>query len=194
MAGSSQGFPQISEYEKYRQWILGFIQTKYHKDLSIVKLALAKDFTLGGGGLYMKSTESLGNLTLATGATGKNKDELRGNYLIVRAEQMWSMKPAKLRTCWIIWHEFGHALGENMPGREGYGLDEAHAWKFELEAVLAAIADGTLITTWGHSKESIRAFLEERVNDAYKPIGDGQIQTFNTQVKPLIEQVRQALA
>jgi hypothetical protein len=194
MASIAQTFPQANEYESYRTWILAFIQDKYKKDLSVVKLALAPNFTLGGGGLYMKSNEGMGNLTLASSATGKTKLELKGNYLIVKAEQMWSMKPAKLRTCWIIWHEFGHALGENLPGREGYGTDEAHAWKFELEAINQAVADGTLIAKWGHSKESIKALLDERVKDAYHPIGAGQIKTFDEEVKPLIEALKLKLA
>jgi hypothetical protein len=193
MASTARTFPQESEYGKYRIWILGFIQRQYGVDLSAVRLALAPNFTLGGGGLYMKSNEGKGNLSLATMATGIDGEELKGNYLVVKAEQLWSTKPAKLKTCWIIWHEFGHALGEDLPGRAGYGLDEAHAWKFELEAVLDAVRDGTL-ESWGHSKSSILEFLEGRVAEAYKPIGDAQIRTFNEDVKPLIVDLRRELA
>ena len=193
MSATSQSFPQATEYEMYREWVLKFIHAAYGCDLSIVKLALAPNFTLGGGGLYMKSNEGMGNLAMAATATGKKKEDLKGNYLIVKAEQMWSTKPAKLKTCWIIWHEFGHALGENMPGRAAYGTDEAHAWKFELEAVLQAVTDGTLTEKWGHTKNSIKAFLDERVKDAYHPIGEGQIRTFNDHVKPLIEKLKLAL-
>jgi hypothetical protein len=105
---------------------------------------------------------------------------------------MWSMKPKKLNTCWTIWHEFGHALGEHMPGREGYGLDEAHAWKFELEAVIAAVNDGTLVK-WGHTKKSIEQYLDERVG-WYRPIGPEQTKTRNEEVNPLVEQLKALLA
>ena len=85
-------FPQAAEYEKYRQWILGFIQREYNVDCSEVHLALASNFGLGGGGLYMKSTEGVGNLTMAASKTGKTKEELKGKYCVVDADGLWSMK------------------------------------------------------------------------------------------------------
>ncbi len=192
MSSPAKGFPQANEYESYRTWILEFIKTKYGKDLSGVQLTLAPNFDLGGGGLYMKSNEGMANLMMASMRTGKSKDALKGNY-VVKAEQLWSMAPAKLKTCWIVWREFGHALGENLPGRAGYGIDEAHAWKFELQAVIAAVQDKTLTEKWKHSKESIKAFLEATERDVYKPIGDAQIATFKDEVKPLIADLKALL-
>ncbi len=87
MASLAQSYSQTNEYESYRAWILEFIKTKYGKDLSAVQLALAPNFDLGGGGLYIKPTEGMANLMIAAQRTGKSKDALKGNY-VVKAEQM----------------------------------------------------------------------------------------------------------
>ena len=183
-------FPQAAEYEKYRQWILGFIQREYNVDCSEVKLALAANFGLGGGGLYMKSTEGVGNLTIAASKTGKTKEELKGKYCVVDADSLWSMKKNKLRTCWVVWHEFGHAAGE--PNRAAFGLSEPRAYVFELKAVIAAVNDGTL-AGWGLDKALIREFLTSREKD-YIAKGDAELKIKTDEILPLVQQLKVLVA
>lgn len=155
-----------SAMEKQRLWIVDFIHTTYGKDASDVTVFGSPGFKGGGGGLYCKSTESLGTFSqmkglAATKLPSLGTEELkgqivRGKFLVVKSDP--SKPGEKATTCFILWHEFGHALADRGVGSNA---NETSAWEFEIRAITQAVRADEL-GAFGITLDMIYGYLDVR--------------------------------
>jgi DNA-directed RNA polymerase subunit RPC12/RpoP len=164
---------QYGLYEAFREWILEFIIDKFKLDLSEVKLLLLPSnagmasfaVTQGGGGIYVKFSDKLKVTTWTEKVKESNcpnPERLVAGKCLLMFKRVGLLKGSDLlRDCWILWHEFGHALGEKP--RAGYDLSEPEAWRFELLAVIEAVRQG-VFKRWGIANQMVKEFLTMRKN------------------------------
>lgn len=100
------------------KWIVAYINQVHSKSVADVIVVGVTGFKGGGGGLYCKLEEKQGTFeTMKAQAVkeGAPADSiLKGKFLLVRNDVG---KPhEKLASCFIMWHEFGHALADRGVG------------------------------------------------------------------------------
>ena len=167
---------QYQKYEGIRIYILNFIRQRDNIDLSEVQLLLVPR-ELGlvrlseATGLYCKFADKAACMMwknqLAEAKEAKRVVPLTDRLVVGKCVVMCQEYPKSpedyLRACWILWHEFGHALNDTGRLAKGASL-EALAYLFELQAILAALNDGTL-GRYGITRQMIAEFLKHRVLD-----------------------------
>jgi hypothetical protein len=141
------------------RWIVDYVQATHHKSVAEVTVVGIDGYKPGGGGLYCKQDESdqtFNAMKEAAVRSGAAPEKItKGNFLLVRSN---CMKPAeKLACCFIMWHEFGHALADRGVGSNA---GEKSAWKFELEAITSAVQNSGLPA--GITHDMVRAFIDIR--------------------------------
>jgi hypothetical protein len=124
------------------------------KSLRQVVVVGIQGFKGGGGGLFCKKedkAEIYNNMKAeALKANAKDSEITPGHFLLVRND--WGTAGAKATGCFILWHEFGHALAAHGVGSN---VGELSAWRFELQAITAAVNSGlpppiTKEMVWGY--------------------------------------------
>jgi hypothetical protein len=154
----------FTNQHEHLAWIIDFANRKYNTDVSDVRALLIPGYQAGGGGLYMKASE-LGfgvKLQGAKDALGKRSGEAddveKGKVVFVRELQPKADPTEGLTVCWILWHEFGHAVGDRQIPKN---TSEPYAYRFEFAAILEGYNTGQL-AKWGFTSEMIKKFLDDR--------------------------------
>jgi hypothetical protein len=171
MAGPQVGTPapQMSfnlnkALKDCQTWLITYVTEKHQKDISDVIVVGVPGFKAGGGGLYCKTDEPDSSfLKLKEGAINGGRLEketdksriVKGKFLLVKSDAM--KVPDRAAACFIMWHEFGHALADRGVGSN---VGEKSAWKFELESITEAKVKGKLPQAC--TDEIIRAFVDCR--------------------------------
>src|ERR1051325_1945260 len=97
--------------------IVEYISTTHGKSAADVVVCGVPGFKGGGGGLYCKTGETDNTFNQMRDAAVTRarapQDEIdKGKFLLVKSD---AAKPGeKAVTCFIIWHEFGHALADRV--------------------------------------------------------------------------------
>jgi hypothetical protein len=139
-------------------WIVDYIrQTHNNLDTDDVHVCGISGFKGGGGGLFCGSHYQDGMYNQMKNAAGDNhapKDQLqKGNFLCVNSS---AQKPGhKAVVCFILWHEFGHAMAEKGVGSNN---NENSAWTHELAAIIHFVPH----LQWGITKDMIWGYLDMR--------------------------------
>ena len=142
------------------QFIVNYVQTVHNKSIADVAVVGIDGFKGGGGGLYCKVDESDQTFNKMKDAAIKDGGALpekinKGTFLLVRSNGIKA--PEKLACCFIMWHEFGHALADRGVGSN---VGEKSSWKFGLEAIKYAVQNQGLLAGFTH--DMVRAFIDIR--------------------------------
>lgn len=172
-------------------WIVNYINEVHHKDASDVIVCGVPGFKGGGGGLYCKTEEnekSFGNMKAAAVNEAHAPAEKieKGKFLLVKSDP--SKPGEKAVVCFILWHEFGHALADRGVGSN---VGETSAWKFELEAITHAVKNGLPA---GITNDMVWGFLDIRQGSNYGTTLDGEINALKLALGPRPHALNEAYA
>jgi hypothetical protein len=146
--------------ELYRAAVLKYIQENRGQDLSDVSLVVIPPGCYeiysrvwsASGGLFVNSTGA--NKIMMNNFKGlckeKHGDEhpfveniTPGKTVLIASNMDFDTDKDRLKICWILWHEFGHAFTEKTKGAKD-AATEPPAWLFEIESIRDGLKSGVL--------------------------------------------------